>query len=126
MKKIAAYLTVILSLTFVFSAAALAADGGANVAGNWEMSMQGRNRTMTQTLAIQQDGNKISGTIKGRRGDMPFEGTVDGNKISFTVKRSTPRGDMTLEYSATVDGDTMTGTVKTRMGERPWTAKRSK
>jgi len=126
MKKLAVYLAVILSLTFLLTAAALAADEASTVAGNWEMSMQGRNGAMTQTLSIQQDGNKISGTIKGRRGEMPFEGTVDGNKISFTVKRSTPRGDMTREYSATVDGDSMSGTVKTRMGEHPWTAKRLK
>ena len=105
----------------------LAADEPANVAGKWEMSSEGPNGTMTQTLTITQDGGAIKGTITGRRGETPFEGTVTGNKISFTVKRETPNGTFVTDYTATVDGDTMKGkSHNERMGDRDFTAKRTK
>jgi len=114
-------------LLLMLAGSALAADEPAKVAGTWEMSSEGPNGTMTQTLTIQQDGSTIKGTLSGRRGDAPFEGTVTGNKISFTVKRETPNGTFVTEYTATVDGDSMTGKAHNeRFGDRDFTAKRTK
>lgn len=106
----------------------LAADEAANIAGKWEMSSQGQNGTMTQTLTITQDGGTIKGTLTGRRGETPFEGTVTGNKVAFTVKRQTQSGDtMVMEYTATADGDSMKGKVHSeQFGDRDFTAKRTK
>jgi hypothetical protein len=105
---------------------AKAAEETANVAGSWEMTFQGRRGTMTQTLKIEQDGGTIKGTLTGRRGESPLEGSVTGNKISFTVKRETPRGTFTLEYSGTVEGDSMKGTVHSERFDAEWSAKRAK
>ena len=80
---------------------------------------------MTQTLTLQQDGAKLTGTIKGQRGDQPVEGSVDGNKVSFTAKISTPNGDISIPYTGTVTGDSMSGTRRGRNGDVPWTAKRT-
>jgi hypothetical protein len=104
----------------------LAAD--ANVAGNWEMTSEGRNGPQTQTLTITQDGAAIKGTLKGQRGDAPLEGTVAGNKITFSVTRTTQNGDkMVMEYTGTVDGDSIKGKVHSeRFGDRDWSAKRTK
>ena len=103
---------------------AMAADEPAKVAGTWEMSSTSPRGPMTQTLTIQQDGSTIKGTLKGQRGESPFEGSVTGNKISFTIKRDTPNGTLTMEYAGTVDGDSIKGTVHTQRGDRDWTAKR--
>jgi len=105
---------------------AAAADEPANVAGTWEVSSQGRNGPMTQTLTITQDGGKIKGTLTSPRGDSNFEGTVAGNKISFTINRETPNGTFTIEYTGTVDGDSMKGTAHSERFDREWTAKRTK
>jgi hypothetical protein len=107
---------------------ALAADEPANVAGTWEMTSQGQNGPMTQTLTITQDGGTIKGTLTGRRGDAPLEGTVTGNKVSFTVKRQNQNGDtMVMEYAAKVEGDSLKGKVHSeRFGDRDFTAKRTK
>jgi hypothetical protein len=128
MKRNAYFLALALAcgMLLICVGRARAADEPANVAGAWEMSSQGPNGTMTQTLAIQQDGSKIKGTLTGRRGESPFEGTVTGNKISFTIKRETPNGTFTMEYAATVDGDSMKGTVHSERFDREWTAKRTK
>ncbi len=104
---------------------AIAAGEPAKVAGNWEMSFESPRGTITQTLVIEQDGGKIKGTLKGPRGESPWEGSVEGNKISFTVKRDTPRGEMTLEYTGTVDGGSMKGTVQGGPFNGDWTATRA-
>lgn len=103
-----------------------AAQEPAKVAGSWELSMEGPQGTMTQNMTLEEDGKTIKGTIKGRRGESPLEGTVDGNKVTFTVKRETPNGTMTTEYNATVDGDNMKGTVKFGQRDVEFTAKRAK
>ena len=103
----------------------MAADEPAKVAGTWEMTSESPRGTMTQTLTIQQDGGTIKGTLEGRRGPAPLEGSVTGNKISFTVKRETPNGTFTLEYTGTVDGDSMKGNVHSERFDTEWTAKRT-
>jgi hypothetical protein len=124
------------SLALAFACAALlawagnvlAADEPVKVAGTWEMTSEGRNGPMTQTLTIQQDGSTIKGTLTGRRGEAPLEGSVTGNKVSFTVKRQTQSGDtMVMEYTATADGDSIKGKVHSeQFGDREFTAKRTK
>lgn len=125
-KTQASVLACVLLLSLGLAKAALAQEP-AKVAGVWELSMEGRRGTMTQTLTIRQDGGKITGTLKGR-GNRTFhlEGTVKGDRISFTVNRQTRRGTFTITYAGTVDADAMKGTAT--MGMRRftlnWTAKR--
>ncbi len=126
MNKKVAKVAFVCALLLTAGWAARAADEFAKVAGTWELSMKGREGTITQTLTIEQDASKIKGTLKGERGDSDFEGTVTGNKISFTVKRDTPRGEMTVEYAGTVDGDSIKGTMQGGRFSRDWTAKRQK
>ena len=101
----------------------------ASVAGKWESSAPGRDgQTMTTTITLEQDGEKLKGSVDaGRGGPAPLEGTVKGNKVSFKVNRTGPDGQArTIEYNATVEGDTMKGTRG--MGERSmeFTAKKVK
>jgi len=124
MKKNVAVLGMLAVFALALALAAAAQDN-AKVDGNWDLSINGPNGNFTQSLTIQQDGAKIKGTMKGRRGDSPLEGTVDGAKIHFTITRDTPRGSRTIEYTGTVSGDTMKGTVQFGDNQREWTAKRS-
>ncbi len=127
MKKISRSMLLALACAFVMLGATSlkAADDPAKVAGTWEISMEGRNGTMTQTLTIQQDGSTIKGTMSGRMGDTPITGTVDGNKVSFQVKRESQNGTFVTDYTATVDGDSMKGKMHNeRFGDRDFTAKR--
>src|SRR5208282_5913508 len=114
MKRMMSFLvfTLAFGIVLIVAGKVMAADEPAKVAGTWEMTSQGQNGPMTQTLTITQDGGTIKGTVTGRRGDAPLEGTVTGNKVSFTVKRQTQDGDtMVIQYNATVDGDSLKGTV---------------
>ncbi|MCL6480912.1 MAG: hypothetical protein K6U02_04225 [Firmicutes bacterium] len=113
------------ALALLLSQAAVA-QKPANFAGEWNLTMEGRQGTVTQTLKLEQDGDKVKGTLSGPRGETPVEGTVKGNQISFTAKRQTPRGEMVIEYTGTLDGDTIKGTMGGGQFSREWTAKKKK
>lgn len=125
MKRTAICFAVICALAL--AGVAVKAADPAKVAGAWEMTSQGRQGPQTSNITFEQDGGKIKGSIKGARGETPFEGTVDGNKITFTVKRQTQNGEITITYNGAVDGDNIKGTMSMGQGEpREWSAKRSK
>ena len=63
--------------------------------------------------------------MKGQRGEAPLEGSVTGNNITFTVKRETPNGTFTVEYSGTVEGDSMKGKSHSERFDGTWSAKRA-
>ena len=102
---------VTIALVFVF--AAMAAD----VTGKWTFEQPGRggNPGRPVTITLKQDGAKLTGSVPGmgRGGDNPpppteiTDGKVDGNNVSFTVKRTTPNGDFVTKYEGTVNGDEM-------------------
>jgi len=80
---------------------------------------------VTQTLTLQQDGSKRKGTLKGQRGEAPVTGSISGNNISFSVTRTTPNGEMKIDYTGTVSGEAMKGTLTVMANTVDWTAKRS-
>jgi len=115
---------------FIFSAALLLLVGSAlaqDVSGEWDLTSEGRQGPQTQTIKIEQDGEKITVTMEGRGGEMTGEGTIKDNKIEWKITRTMRDMEMTMTYTGTVDGDTMSGEMQMSMGERPpseWTAKK--
>lgn len=107
-----------------FVAVGAAQEKPANVAGKWEMTWEGPRGTQTSTLTLEQDGDKLKGTMSGRRGDTPITGMVKGKSVTITVERETPNGKFTQEFKGTVDGSTMKGTLTMRDNTIEWTAKK--
>ena len=102
-----------------------------DVTGDWEMTTESPRGERTQTIHFEQDGEKLTITMQGGMrggqggGEITAEGTISGNKIEWSITRSTPRGDFTTKYTGTVDGDTMSGEVdRGERGTAPWSAKR--
>jgi hypothetical protein len=90
---------------------ARAEDKPANVAGTWNLTLSSQRGTFNSTLALKQDGSKVTGTITGRMGETPIDkGAVAGDTLTFEVTRETPNGTFTMSYKATVNGDSMKGT----------------
>lgn len=100
-----------------------------DTSGVWELTIQTPRGAMTRTLTLEQDGTSLEGTLDTRMGSVPItEGSVEGNRISFTVAMS-GRGGRTFEmsYRGSVDGDTARGTFRTPRGDEvEWTGKRIK
>jgi len=120
MKARLALLMCILALT------AWAAD----VTGKWTAEMAGRNgNTRQMTINLKADGDKLTGTIGGPRGDTEItDGKVDGDQVSFSVAREFQGQSMKLNYKGQLSGDEIHFTVQREGGEgegRQFTAKRA-
>ncbi len=125
MKKLS---LAVLAVVAILTLAVWAAD----VSGTWTISTPGRNgQMMDRDITIKQDGTKITVTMPGRPGPngepgtpVVGEGTIEGNAIAWKVVRTTPQGEMVMEYKGTVDGATMKGTTMRMDQEVEWTAKK--
>jgi hypothetical protein len=105
-KKLLFVTTILLVVAFV----AVAAD----VSGKWTYEAPGRggNPGRPTTITLKADGMKLTGTVPGGggKGAPPTEveitnGKVDGNNISFEVKRTMGGNEMVIKYEGTLSGD---------------------
>jgi hypothetical protein len=104
-------LLFVVTIALVFTFAVMAAD----VSGKWTYEAPGRGGGPGRptTITLKQDGDKLTGSVPGmgRGGDAPpieiTDGKVDGNNISFTVKREFNGNTMVQKFDGTVDGDTI-------------------
>jgi hypothetical protein len=102
-------------------ASCLLAGDETKVAGNWQMTFQSPHGDLQVALRIEQDGSKLSGTYELQAlGSLPVTGSVEGNRVSFEVQ--VKEQEVTLAYTGTIDGNKMSGTMKP--GDRNWSATR--
>jgi hypothetical protein len=96
-----------------------------DVSGNWKLTIETPNGPGSPSLVLKQEGEKLTGTYKGRFGESPLEGMVKDKEIKFTVKVNAQGQELLIEYSGTVEGDTMKGKVKFgEFGEGTFTGKK--
>ncbi len=90
----------------------------ADASGKWTAEMPGRDgNTMTITMNLKADGDKLTGTVSGRRGDSDIsEGKIDGDTVMFDVVREFNGNKMTQHYTGKLDGDTIHFTIKMEGG----------
>lgn len=81
----------------------------ADVAGDWQVSWEGRLGTEQCTLHLNQDGSKLTGTFQDLHGISQLAGTVDEKKISFQVQ-FTGKYPFTTRFTGTADGGKIDGT----------------
>ena len=108
-KKLLFVLTILLIASFALMAA--------DVSGKWTYEAPGRggNPGRPVTITLKADGATLTGTVpaggRGGGGDNPpppidiTDGKVDGNNISFTVKREFNGNSMVQKYEGVVNGD---------------------
>jgi hypothetical protein len=84
----------------------------ADVSGKWTWEQAGRQggNPTTSTLVLKVDGNTLTGSLDAGRGGPSdiSNGTVNGNTITFDVKREFNGNTMSTSYKGTLDGDTLT------------------
>lgn len=115
----------ILVLVLASALAVLAADAS----GKWTFEQAGRNGGPSRvvTITLKQDGNKLTGSVPGfgRGGDAPpppteiSNGKVEGDKLSFDVKREMAGNALVVKYSGTLSGDEMRLTITTETQNGP-------
>jgi hypothetical protein len=127
MKKLRKYIIAsitIITAAFVF-AAVLTVGAAGDVSGNWKLTIETPNGPGSPSVVLKQEGEKLTGTYKGRFGESPLEGTVKDKDIKFTVKVNAQGQELLIEYAGTLEGDTMKGKVKFgEYGEGTFTGKK--
>ena len=116
------FITILVSTGL--AAAAFAAD--ANVAGEWDFSVETQAGTGTPHFSLKQDGSNVTGHYKGQLGEAPVTGTVKGNELTINFKVNAQGSDLAITYTGTVDGDTIKGKVVLgELGEGTFSGKKS-
>ncbi len=119
-----------LFVTFLALALGLFLSGGAvaqsSVAGEWVASMNTPGGARPFGLILKVDGEKLTGAVKRASGDVPLEGTIKGNNISFSYTINYNERALSLFFSGKVDGDGMSGTVSfSGNADDTWSARRA-
>jgi hypothetical protein len=131
MKYLAWLVTIVMAVHTTASSPVLAHTARQNqpvdVAGTWALTVETAGGTGTPTIALQQDGETLTGTYSSQVfGDQKLTGTIKGNAISFEFTGSFQGGTVTVTYTGTADPTTMKGKVKAGdMGEGTFTAKKT-
>lgn len=74
----------------------------ANVGGDWQVVWTGRLGAEQCVLHLQQDGTKLTGTLKDLRGLSSLSGSIDEKQISFDVEFK-GKYPFTTRFTGTVD-----------------------
>ena len=104
---------------------AVAADSP--VLGTWDTAIDVQGQKMTAEITVAQAGDGYTVAIKdgpmpGAPADAPpmpsaiSDVVVDGAKLTFKRKLTTPQGEMNLTYTANADGDALTGEIGSDFG----------
>lgn len=97
-----------------------------SVAGEWQATMETPGEPSVSKLTLIQNGEKLSGTLKGQRGEAPLEGTVKGKEVKFSYSINYNGNAVPIAISGLLDGDMIKGTASIAGGsyEGAWMAKR--
>ena len=109
----------------LMAAPALAADSP--VVGTWDTAIDVQGQKMTAEITVAQAGDAYTVAIKdgpmpGAPADAPAmpstisDVLVDGAKLTFKRKLTTPQGEMNLTYTANANGDALTGEIGSDFG----------
>jgi hypothetical protein len=99
-----------LSLAVAVAVATLLTAGlaqAADATGKWVAQVPGRDgQTRETTFTLKAEGEKLTGTMSGRNGDVPIaDGRVKGDDLSFDVTFSFQGNSVKMEYTGKVAGD---------------------
>ena len=105
--------SLFLGLAFAALAAAptASAQTAVNVAGEWNATMNTPGGSRAFKVEFIQQGDSLSGTVRRATGDVPLQGKVKGNNVTFQYTIDYGGNALTLVVSTTVSGDSMKGSI---------------
>ncbi len=117
-----------MKLRLLMAALALAASSlfAADLTGKWVAKMQTPNgETRDMVMNLKADGEKLTGTVGGMRGDAEItDGKIAGDDVSWVVVRNFNGNEMRQTYKGKVTGKEMKLSVS--VGEREMEIKATK
>ncbi|MGH8177723.1 MAG: hypothetical protein ACREV5_15815 [Steroidobacter sp.] len=102
-----------------------AKPASAGVTGAWLLTVDSPMGTRENEAVFTQQGEQLTGVIKGSRGETPLTGALQGDAITFGINVTIQGQNMNINYSGAVAGDTMSGNVVFGdFGDGKWSGKR--
>ena len=110
-----------ISFLFLLLCAPVVVAQSANAAGTWDANVTSPQGPFNFQLILKQEGEKVSGVVKGERGETPIEGTLTGKdlKLKYTIKFQD--NDMVIALTGTVKGSKVDFEIKGQQGTRTYT-----
>jgi hypothetical protein len=91
-------------------------DHIASLSGKWLLTIEGFQGARTLRMLLEQDGNKLTGTIgSGTADETRVRGRVDRESVSFSGESVVPGRIIWSDYTGTIIGSRLRGTVTTRV-----------
>jgi hypothetical protein len=119
-------ISAVLFSVFFALALTITASAQKSIAGEWDATFNTPGGPQPLTLLFKVDGEKITGTAKRSRGDVPISGTIKGDDISFAYSIDYNGNPVTITFTGKVKGDTMGGSVSFNdTAGDDWSAKRA-
>ena len=100
-----------ISFLFLVLCATTVVAQSANAAGTWDATLTSPQGTFNVQLILKQDGEKLSGVIKGQRGETPVEGTINGKEIKLKYTIKFQDNDMLITLTGALDGASIKGSA---------------
>jgi hypothetical protein len=114
--------SVILAAALVLSATAYAQS---EVAGAWDLAVNGPEGPVNASVNLKQDGEKVTGEIESQAGKAELTGTLKGKTLTMAFTIQSPQGPMDIKVNGEVDGASMKGTIDLAgMGQMEFTGKK--
>ena len=89
------------------------------------MTVESAQGTAHPSLLLKQSGSRVTGTYRGRLGEVPLHGTMRESRIQFSVTLKFQDQPITVTYTGTVEKEAMRGTAQFGDdGSGKWSAQR--
>ncbi len=97
-----------------------------SVAGDWDLVAETQKGEVNWKVVFAQSGEALEILMTGPKGNsVKGQGTLKGDAIEWSIRVSSPRGEIDIVYKGVVAGDAMTGEVdRGNAGTAKWSAKR--
>jgi hypothetical protein len=84
----------------------------AKVEGEWAVTFGTPMGVMEFSMAVSQNGPKLTGHLTSDVGEFPLKGTVDGDQVTIDWTLNDGGKMIDITFKGTLEGDKMSGTVK--------------
>ena len=96
-----------------------------SIDGKWQAEYEGNRGPRSVVFDLKQEGETLQGTVGFGSREMPIEeGTIDGNKVTFSVTLSFQDRDIQLKYTGSLEEDSLNLVLETRGQTREMVARR--
>lgn len=93
------------------------ASTGLNLGGSWQAVIKSQMGDMDVSLELEQDGNRIIGTMDNQMGKWKIhDGVLSGEELSFVIEAVIMGESMEMTFSGKAAKDLIEGTISTTMG----------